>query len=31
MGFESIAHEEGFGVDSQAMRARGITVLVESD
>ena len=31
MGFESIAHEQDFAIDSQAMRARGITVLVESD
>ena len=32
MGPESsIALEQDFAIDSQAMRARGITVLVESD
>ena len=31
MGFESIAHEQDFAIDSQAKRATGITVLIESD
>jgi len=31
MGYESIAHEAKGAIDSEAMRARGIIVLVESN
>ena len=31
MGFESIAHEAEWTIDSEAMRARGIIVLVKSN
>ena len=31
MGSESIAHETEWAIDSEAMRARGIIVLVKSN
>ena len=31
MGYESIAHEAEWAIDSKAMRARGIMVLVKSN
>ena len=31
MGYESIAHEAEGAIDSEAMRARGIIVLVKSN
>ena len=31
MGYESIAHEAEWAIDSEAMRARGIIVLVKSN
>ena len=31
MGFKSIAHEAVWAIDSEAMRARGIIVLVKSN
>ena len=31
MGYESIAHEAEWAIDSEAMRSRGIMVLVKSN